>query len=142
MKEIRTEIIINAPVEAVWSVLCNFKEFENWNPFIIGIAGEMRKTASLRVTLQLEGKKPMTMKPVVQDVIVNKKFEWLGKMPLGMFNGRHYFLLEGINDNQLKFTQGEYFSGWLSGIILKKISDDTRDGFINMNRASKALNVS
>jgi uncharacterized membrane protein len=34
LKEIHTEIDIGAPVEKVWDLLTDFKNFELWNPFI------------------------------------------------------------------------------------------------------------
>ena len=40
MKEIKTEIIINSKPEKVWSILTDFKNQPNWNPFISNISGE------------------------------------------------------------------------------------------------------
>ena len=44
-KEIKTEILINAAPEKVWSILTNFEKYPDWNPFIKSING-----LSLRVT--------------------------------------------------------------------------------------------
>jgi uncharacterized protein YndB with AHSA1/START domain len=38
-KEINTEILINATPKKVWSILTNFAEYPNWNPFIKSIKG-------------------------------------------------------------------------------------------------------
>ena len=42
MKEIKTEIIINSKPEKVWSILTDFKNQPNWNPFISNISGEKK----------------------------------------------------------------------------------------------------
>ena len=41
MKEISTNININATAEKVWSVLTNFSKYSDWNPFIKTIEGEV-----------------------------------------------------------------------------------------------------
>ena len=40
-KEIKTEVLINALPEKVWSVLTNVEEYPNWNPFIKWIKGDL-----------------------------------------------------------------------------------------------------
>ena len=39
MKELRTEIEINAPAERVWQILTDPAHFSDWNPFIHMPAG-------------------------------------------------------------------------------------------------------
>ena len=41
-KEIKTEILINATPEKVWTILTNFDNYPNWNPFIKSIKGEVK----------------------------------------------------------------------------------------------------
>jgi uncharacterized protein YndB with AHSA1/START domain len=41
-KEIKTEILINATPEKVWSILTSFDNYPNWNPFIKSIKGEVK----------------------------------------------------------------------------------------------------
>ena len=52
MKQIETEIIIEAPVEQVWENLMNFKEYSNWNPFIKSIRGTRTVGKKLQIKLQ------------------------------------------------------------------------------------------
>jgi hypothetical protein len=52
-------------------------------------------------------------------------------------NGRHYFILEEMDQQQVKFIQGEQFTGILAGFFHKKMSVPTREGFVEMNRALK-----
>ena len=68
----------------------------------------------------------------------NKAFEWLGSLPIpGVFNGHHYFRIEELSNGQVKFIQGEDFSGLLAGLIMRQIGEQTRQGFIAMNKALK-----
>ena len=137
MKEIKTEIIIEATAEKVWNTLTDFSTYAEWNPFITSIGGMPEVNHKLTAVLSLEDRKPMTIKPTLMVSDINKKFEWYGTMPLGMFNGRHYFQIEELSNGMVKFTQGEYFTGWLVKPLLKMIGAKTQNGFISMNRALK-----
>ncbi|MEM0997055.1 MAG: SRPBCC domain-containing protein [Bacteroidota bacterium] len=137
MKEIRTEIVIEAPRNRVWQLLTEFAVYPNWNPFIREIEGQLVVGTQLRTVMQL-GEKPQTFRPVVTEVVPEKRFAWLGKLPLGSFSGQHYFELESRVEGRTKLIHGEYFSGWLRGPIMNRIGEATRNAFIEMNRALKA----
>ncbi len=137
MRELITEIIICAPRATVWSVLTNFSAYTDWNPFIISSAGQATVGTQLVNKMQ-QGEKTFTFKPKVTAVVEAEHLEWLGHLFIpGLFDGRHYFRLEEVDAHTTKLIHGEYFSGLLSGIILKRIEDDTRHGYILMNRALK-----
>lgn len=138
MKSIQTEIIINASQEKVWQALINFTKYPDWNPFIVSIQGELKEGSRLKNKIMLNGKEN-NFTPIILKVIPNQHLEWLGKVPLGVFNGQHYFKLESINDHQTKLIHGEIFSGWLSGLILKQIGKATQEGFVQMNKSLKNL---
>ena len=138
-KSIKTEIIINASKEKVWNILTGFTHYSNWNPFIVSIEGELQKGKKLKNTM-LNGGKRFVFKPTVLSVVPYQYFDWLGSLFVkGLFDGHHYFEIDELSDNQIKLTQGEHFSGILSGFILKKIADETRNNFIKMNGAVKTL---
>jgi uncharacterized protein YndB with AHSA1/START domain len=40
MKHIKTEILINAPIEKIWAVLTDVSYYSSWNPFITKIDGD------------------------------------------------------------------------------------------------------
>lgn len=138
MKSIRTEININAPIETVWSILMDFKNYPNWNPFI-HITGKAAVGQQLSNTIFLEGQQPQTFKPTVLTVVPEKTLRWEGNLLIkGIFDGEHYFQLEKVNANQTKLIHGENFKGVISGLLLKMVGDATKDGFKKMNQALKA----
>lgn len=136
MQTIVTEIIINASKEKVWEVLTNFNNYSNWNPFITSIEGEPKENTQLVNKLEIDGKVQI-FKPTVVKVEENKHFEWIGKLPLGMFNGHHCFEIQELKEGQVKLIQKEDFSGWLSSLILKQVKESTIEGFITMNKGLK-----
>lgn len=136
MKSITTEIIIHAPASTIWSILNNFQAYPSWNPFITKMKGNLALGESLLVIIANNGKKN-TFKPVVTTLHKEEEFAWTGKLPLGIFNGNHYFKLEKVDEQTTRFVHGEHFSGWLSSPILLLIEKETIRGFEAMNKALK-----
>jgi len=135
MNQIITEQFIEASPDKVWDILMNTQAYGEWNPFIIKVEGEIKPKGKLVNTMMI-GDKTMTFKPTITAYEKGIYFEWLGKMPVGMFNGRHFFRLNAQQGGTL-LEHGEYFSGWLHGLILSKIGEQTRTNFIAMNQALK-----
>ena len=137
MKQIETEILINADIETVWRVLTDFQNHVKWNPFIRSIKGEKVVGKAITVSIKPPGGNGMTFKPVVLKFNPHKEFRWKGKFVVkGIFDGEHYFILEKVSDTQTKFIHGEIFGGVLvrmMGDVLNK----TRNGFDLMNMALK-----
>jgi hypothetical protein len=136
MAEIRTEIAINGSAEKVWNELMDFKNFPDWNPFVkeIMVLNDELEIGS-KLKANLDG---FTIKPKVTSLIPNKEFHWLGNLLLPrIFDGRHMFEIEKINENQIKFVHKEKFRGILVWPLLKIIGKKTQKGFEDMNKALK-----
>ena len=138
MNHLKTEIVLNASKEKIWNTLTDFDSYENWNPFIISSQGEA--VVGQRLTNAMVNKgKTTVFKPVVTKAVPFEEFEWLGSGLLGMFKGRHYFILEDVGNNQTKLIHGEHFSGLLSGLIMNMIGEETLKNFQAMNKALKGV---
>ena len=137
MKNIKTEITINNTPDKVWSVLTDFKNHPNWNPFINNISGEKKVGQKLIVSIKSPEGNGMTFKPKVLKFEEEKEFRWRGKLLIrGIFDGEHYFILKAKGNSQTTFIHGEKFSGilvYLSGKMLEK----TKGGFNEMNKSLK-----
>lgn len=134
MKELKTEIVLNAPVNKIWNVLTDFEAYTEWNPFIISSKGEAKEGTRLTNTMLNNGKE-MVFKPIVTKVERDKHFEWLGSAMGGLFKGRHYFILEDLGNNTTKLIHGEQFTGLLSNLVIRMIGEETLRNFQRMNKA-------
>ncbi len=140
MHEIRTEIEIAAKPEQVWSLLIDFNAYPQWNPFIRSLAGVVKNGERLTAFIQPSGTKGMTFRPTVLAALPNQELRWLGHLLLpGIFDGEHYFQIESIEQNRVRFIQGEKFSGLLVGLLKAKLDGETKSSFIAMNQALKLL---
>ena len=138
MKELYTEIEINATPERVWQILTDFDALPEWNPFMRRASGEVEVGARLEVFLQPSDGRGMTFKPTVVEATPNREFRWLGHLGVrGLFDGEHSFTIEPLGENRVRFVQRESFRGLLVPLLLLMVGKDTRRGFEEMNQALK-----
>ena len=138
MKELYSEIEIEAAAEQVWQILTNFADFPEWNPFLRQASGAIEVGAKLEVEIQPPNGSAMTFKPTLLKVEPNRELRWLGHLIMpGLFDGEHIFTVEPVDDNRVKFKQREEFRGILVALVLRFIGENTRRGFEAMNQALK-----
>lgn len=136
MKELRTEIEFDGTPDDVWTVLADLPAHAEWNPFITSFEGELRRGAKLRVRLQPEGGRAMTLRPTVVAAEPPRELRWLGHLLVpGIFDGEHRFLIEESGPGRVRVTQSERFRGALVPLVWPKLEDGTTKGFRAMNEA-------
>jgi len=139
-KEIKTEIIIHATPAKVWSILTNFDNYPNWNPFIKSIKGDVKVGNKITASIEAPESKRMTFKPKVLTFEVNKELSWLGHLLFtGIFDGEHKFELLDNGNGTTTFRQSEKFKGILVPFFKKQLDNNTRKGFEEMNYKLKEL---
>ncbi|HEY6148011.1 MAG TPA: SRPBCC domain-containing protein [Thermoanaerobaculia bacterium] len=136
MREFRTEIDINAPVERVWHVLMDFRAFPEWNPFIRKVEGKPEVGSRLDVEIGASGTRAMRFRPTVKAVVPNREFRWLGRVGLPwIFDGEHIYELTSLASSRCHFVQRERFRGLFVPFLARRLEKDVRRGFDEMNRA-------
>ncbi len=138
MREIHTEIEIEAPVEIVWEQLALVRDYPKWNPFIRKLEGSLRQGERLTVRVEPPGGGGMTFRPVLLAVSAPSELRWRGRLLVpGIFDGEHSFHLQAVAPNRTKFVQQEVFTGLLVPLFVS-VLERTKSGFILMNQALKA----
>jgi hypothetical protein len=138
MKEINTEIEINASAEKVWQLLTDFDAYPQWNPFIRSINGKPESNTKLQIFVQPSGSRGMKFNPTILKAEPQKELRWLGSLFVrGLFEGEHIFNIEALAEDKVKFMQRERFSGLLVPLFWRSLDTDTRRGFNEMNVALK-----
>lgn len=78
----------------------------------------------------------MTFRPKVLKVEPNREFRWLGHLLIpGVFDGEHFFIIETLDLNRVRFIHGEIFRGILVPLFGKMLDGSTRQGFEAFNQA-------
>lgn len=139
MRELRTRVDIEAPVERVWKILTAFERFPEWNPLLTRMSGKLERGAPLRFMVALGGRSV----PVDATVLVvepSAELRWRGPRSelLGrVFAGEHFFLLEK-RDGKTRLVHGEDFSGIAVPLAWPLLEPRLVKGYTRMNEALKA----
>jgi len=138
MKQLHTEIEIDASAEQVWELLTDFASYPEWNPFIRSIGGRPAPGERLQARLEPPGGRAMTFKPEVLMAEPNRELRWLGHLLVpGLFDGEHSFTIQPLEDNRVRFVQRETFKGLLVPLFARSLESNTQRGFEAMNHALK-----
>jgi hypothetical protein len=138
MKELRTEIEIQASPEKVWQILTNLDKWPEWNPFIHHAIGKAQVGGAVDITFR-SGSKEMTLHCTVVKAEPNRELCWKYHVVLpGLFRGEHSFVIEPIGNNRVRLVDREIFSGLLVPLQAKDIDTHSRCGFEEMDQALKA----
>ena len=135
MKEVHTEIEINAGPEQVWKVLTDFERYDQWNPFITKIVGHANKGSKIEIYLETPSGKNRKYRPTLTKVEQGRELRWVGKSLL--LNGEHVFTIEQLHAGRVQLVHRELFDGLLTSIFGKSLDTDVKQGFEEMNRALK-----
>jgi hypothetical protein len=94
MHLIRTEALIPAAPERVWTVLADFDRYAEWNPLNIKAVGQARLGDKVPMTFLNLSKPGTTLDQTVTIVACEpgRSLAWGGQVPL-LFKGRHHFTL-------------------------------------------------
>lgn len=136
-KDIHTEIEINASAEKVWQILSDFESFPKWNPFVVKVVGQPKEGEILKIEVQLPDSMRMKISPIVLKAEPDKELRWVGAMPLNSFRGEHFYQIESLAENKVRFIHGEHFSGWMTRLIWAMVGKQTEKGYLIMNEALK-----
>ncbi len=134
-KHIKTQITISAPIDKVWKIFTDFKNYPQWNPFIKSIKGNIAVGETIKINAG-----GMGFKPKVLRFDSNQELRWIGKLLMkGIFDGEHIFQFVDNGDGTVTFKHEEKFSGILVGLFSKKLDAETKPGFEEMNARFKEL---
>ncbi|HEY2386151.1 MAG TPA: SRPBCC domain-containing protein [Candidatus Binatia bacterium] len=112
MKEVHTEIAIDADRQRVWSVLANFAAYSDWNPFLRSVATTPQVGAPVGLTVAL-GRRTLSLDAAMLRYMPEREVRWAGprsRLQGMVFRGEHYFIIEDAPSG-VRFVHGECFEG-------------------------------
>ena len=140
MKEIITEIRIQAEAETVWSILTDFDKYHEWNPFIRHARGKAVEGERLEARPEISEGKGMLFRPLVTKAIPGRELRWYGHFLIpGLSDGEHIFEIHASGNNAVHFIHRQVFKGLLLPLLWPLMGEKTRAGFVKMNEALKDM---
>ena len=137
MTLLTSEIAIDASSEVVWQVLVDFDSYPDWNPVEIEAKGIAVVGAAFQHTGKLPGREPRTFKARIIEATPPRALAWKGHIVVpGLFDVRHQFEIEPLDDDRSRLRQSEHFSGLLIP-FMRGVLRDTQAAFELANKAIK-----
>ena len=136
MKEIKGSVMINVPADKVWAVLSERALYQEWNPFITQLSGELKEGNLLDVTVVLPDRPDTKFKSKVMKLESGKEFLTKGAIKKGLLTSEHSFLIETIEDSKCVFSQKVRFTGLMT-LFAGKVIKDSQVALNKMNEALK-----
>lgn len=122
--KIRTQTVIDAPIDAVWAVLVDAERYGGWNSY----HRNLRAPGGFRVGEKFlmdihrpDGRVIDDLDPMVLVLDEPNELTWGGGIPF-VWQGIHSFRLEAIEGGRTRLHHDEDFSGWAT---LFTFNDDT-----------------
>jgi hypothetical protein len=137
MKEVETDIEIQASPELVWQILTDFTNWSEWNPFLYRAAGQVGLDEQVTIYFQGPGKKETSMRCTIFRLEPEREWIWKGHVlaPF-LFRIEHSFTIEPMEADRVRFIQRETFNGLLAPFVVKEA--ETTKGYQKMDQALKA----
>lgn len=119
----KAERVIDAPAHTIWAILMEGQKYQEWDPSIIRLEGEIALGEKIKVFTHMS---PDRAFPVaVTEITPDQKMVWTGGMPLGLFKGVRTFTLVRIDDSKTTFKVEEVFTGPLLPLMRRMMPDLT-----------------
>lgn len=131
-----TEIVIDAPQDAVWKVLTNFKEMPEWSASLQSIEGDFKKDGDTTVRYLLDGKLYI-LKHKMVGFEEGTQFGWSDPI-IPLTKDNHCFRLEALPDGKTRFIQKDEVTGFATLFIGGMMAKIFRKTYPAFNQALKS----
>jgi len=131
---IETEKVINAPIDAVWSVIKATGNYMTWNSFMTAIEGDFQVNHKVKISMRLSDKRTISFTATCLKVDPPHEMRWEATLiAASLFKGEHYIRLVKINDDQTRLIHAEDYSGLLAYPLKWLGQTMLRESFERMN---------
>lgn len=138
----RTEITIPAEPAKVWAVLTDAPGYAEWNPVIVGVEGEFREGAELKIRVREPDGREISMTSTVERLEDQRTLNQFGGVP-GILTFDHTYRLEpvegGTRVTQYEEDRGLWVLFWDSSWIepaYRNVNEALRDRVIALEQAA------
>lgn len=136
MAEIRTEIVLDSPVERIWQLLSNHALYQHWNPLFQKATGNLITGGQLELAVHLPSLSPFTIMPRIVMVKPFSGFCWQHKLLFAwLFNWKYCSELKLVAPDRLKFVQWSVFGGILGPLFSLSLKSTVAEGLEKLNLA-------
>lgn len=141
VKEIRTEIEIEARPEVVWDVLTDFSAYPAWNPCLVEVRAHPRPGSRVDMVFR-SSRRHFRLDATVLRADPGRALRWQGPISKArgvLFRGEHYWTIRELRGGSwTHLVHGEQFDGLLIPPMSRWLDQEVGGGYHALNRALKA----
>lgn len=139
MRELHTEVVIDASADRVFHTLTDIECYHEWNPLVVSARGRVAPGQKLDIHLRLPGSSAEPYSVRVLRVVPSREFVWLGHMKVpGILDGLHFFELHPEAPDRVRLVHREEFRGLLIPFVWRAfLNTRMREGFEALNQCLK-----
>jgi len=126
---------IRAPAHVVWSILSDLSTWSEWNPLYPEVTGRIAFGETLKLKLVLPDQPERELVATVVDWAPDEAIHWRTSHVGGLVRTVRYLEIEAMSDTGCIFSNGEIFSGLLSGTLVRQLRPSLKQGFTAMGEA-------
>ncbi|KAJ3547573.1 hypothetical protein NM688_g5393 [Phlebia brevispora] len=152
---VQSSIVIDAPVDKVWSVLLDFPAYSEWNAFVrsqtvVDSAEQpleeqtVKEGSFLYLTANIPPSMDAKSRPSSTRLVVshldpeNHRVAWTNRMPAWIMTTERWQWLTAPEDGKTKYETIEVFNGFLAYLVKWFVGSGLRQGFQAMADGLKA----
>lgn len=109
-RSVHTEIIINAPIEAVWKELTDFNAMPTWSKSLQRVEGVFKKNEKVRVHFMDDKGKVGIYKHTLVYFEEGQRFGWSDSIIVGL-KDNHTYALTNISENKTRLVNSDRITG-------------------------------
>ena len=136
--DVKVETDIDAAPEVVWAILSDFDTWDDWH----GPGIKIKKEADWPKQLIFRaGPLPVAINLSSVKIIDGVCIQWTGALPFSrsLLSGSRKLLLEATSKESCRLTQEESFSGLLSPLLRKKLTELYQTNYSRFNENMKSI---
>jgi hypothetical protein len=126
---------VRAPAAMVWDIVYDIDRWGEWNPLYPEAWGEIRYGETLKLKLALPEQPERELLATVLDWAPNEAIHWKTSRLGGFVRTVRYLEIETMTEEGCIFSNGEIFSGLLSGTVVRRLRPSLKKGFTALGEA-------
>lgn len=138
-RAISSKIEIDAPIDVVWSILCDLDSYPEWNPFTVSVKSTLELGSPVDMQVKLRPPKLMQQVEYVSGYVEGERVCW------GADVGPHWFVnadrcqvLTDLGGGRTRYVTTDVFHGIGVGLMFVVVGRHVQRGFDDVARALKA----
>lgn len=139
MKIVRTEIVIDAAPQTIWSILDDIELYPDWNRVLPQVSGRTTVGSHIDAVICFTGAEPQPFSPKLIRIVGAREFRWVSEIPGETISrAEHYFILTPRPDGKTHVEHCEEFDGPFADTMWAMVGHIAPADYEALNQALKA----